>query len=72
MHSQPTNMDLQEGMVTKGIQYIHLTHPKIFTWNHVNVFDKYLHQPCVGVQKQIIHDNNISVVIKSSNYIYNY
>jgi hypothetical protein len=45
MHSQLINMDLQEGIIVKGIYYIHLhSFPtKTFTWGHISVFDKYLH-----------------------------
>jgi len=41
-----------------------LAHPKIFTQGCVSVFDKYLHWPCVSVNKYI-HCNRISVSVKN-------
>ncbi len=53
-------MDLQEGMLVKGIQYKDLHNPR----RCVNVFNKYLHCPCVKVKKKTIHDNNINVCLQ--------
>jgi hypothetical protein len=52
-----------------------LPHPKTFTQGCVNVFDKYLHWPRVGVKNTCIHCNRISVSVIYSGFtrrIYRY
>jgi hypothetical protein len=43
MHPRLTNMDLQEGVVIRGIPYIHLHIPQHLDGDCVNIFDKYMH-----------------------------
>jgi hypothetical protein len=60
-------MDLQESMIIKkGYNYT-VTCPTTFTWDYINVFDKYLHWPLVNVTNIIIYNNNINVSVKILN-----